>query len=149
MEECLVRYIKATAYCHATEDCSKVSKALSVVAQGDVVVEAFAGYHGNTIVALRVEAEGCVATEIFSNILKLLDDLNFNILINSLEIFKNRIYIRLNKQKAYMGVLELDPGDDVIHVEARMSRKALNDLIRALKELRGSPRYTQGRFEGG
>lgn len=143
MEECPVRYISATAYCHATEDCGKVAKALTAVVPGAVSVEELAGYHGNKIIALRVKVEGCAATEIFSNILKLFDDLDFEIFINSLEIFKNKVYIRLNKQKAYTGALRLDAGDDVVHVEVRFSRKALNDLIRVLRELRGPPRHPQ------
>ncbi len=138
METCPVRYIRATAYCHATEDCDKVAKALINIVPGEVISERVEGYYGNIITALRVDVEGCVATKILSDILKLLDDLDFNILINSIEIYKNRIFIRISKQKAYRKIVRLDSGDDVIHVEVRFSHKALNDLIDVLRKLRGS-----------
>jgi RNA binding exosome subunit len=140
---CPVRLIRATAYCHSTEDCGKVAKALRNVVPGEVRMDRIAGYYGNAITALYAEAEGCRASEIFANIIKLIDDLDFEILLNELTIYKNRLFIRLNKQKALRGVLRLDSGDDVIHVEIRIPQASADSLIEELRKLRGSRRNRQ------
>lgn len=147
--DCIVRMVEARTYCHATEDCEKVARALSKVVEGKIAIEKIRGHHGNEIAVMTTRVEGCDATTALSKILKLLDDIEFNILINSIDIYKNRIFIRLNKQKALRGVLRIDVGDDVIHVEARLARNAADRLIETLKELRGSSRGHQEKLEGG
>ncbi|MEL9991776.1 MAG: RNA-binding domain-containing protein [Thermoproteus sp.] len=141
--------VEARTYCHATEDCNKVARALSKVVDGEITMERIRGHHGNEITVMAARIEGCDATTALIKILKSLDDIEFNILINSINIYKNRIFIRLNKQKALRGVLRIDEGDDVIHIEARLTHNAANRLIETLKGLRGSSRGDQEEPKGG
>lgn len=121
--------ISARAYCHATEDCNKVARAVSVVMPGPISTETMRGYHGNEIKLLSSEVEGCQAYDLFLKILKNLDYIELSIFKNSLNIFKNKIYMRFNKQKAFMGVLRFDTGDDVVIVEVRVPKNYFNAFI--------------------
>ncbi|MGC9169134.1 MAG: RNA-binding domain-containing protein [Thermoproteus sp.] len=148
-EPCPVRSIKAVAYCHSTEDCDRVAKALRNVLPGEIHIEKVTGYYGNVITMMYAEVVGCYATTIFANILKSIDNLDFQILLNNINIYKNKLFIRFNKQKALQGLLRLDSGDDVIHVEVRVPRAAANSLIETFVRLRGSGRGSQEKLEGG
>lgn len=135
---CLCRRLEARAYAHATEDLDRVVEAVRNVAPGGRIAVAKArGHHGNEIAVVTAEVEGCEASDALKYILNNLDEIEFNIFINSININKNRLYIRINKQKALSGVLRLDEGDDVVVVEARVASRDFNKLIDFLRSARG------------
>jgi RNA binding exosome subunit len=141
---CLCNRLEARAYAHATEDLDKVLRAVRNLVDGSLVITRLKGHYGNEIDVVTAEVRGCEATKALAYILKMLDELDFNIFINSLTIHKNKIYIRINKQSAFLNIIRLGEGDDVILIEASVSVKDANELIAMLRDLRGGPRTAEG-----
>lgn len=131
---------------HATEVSERVVKALMVLLPEDlrnnvaVEVETHEGYYGNPIEVLTVNIKDPqAATRTLNYILSKLGEHDKRLLEKTLEerVESNGdLYFRVNKQKAYLGSLEIDEGDDVIRVHVRFSggkRKALAYYREALK----------------
>ncbi|MFH0815341.1 MAG: RNA-binding domain-containing protein [Methanobacteriota archaeon] len=114
--------VRFRTFCHATEDESKVRKALHFVTGGaPIEVSATKGHHGNRIAILESQltkkkemrlfwsslAEAGLTAEILANLDgRIGDDLALG--------------LRLDKQEAYADRLSFDRGGDVVHVRARV-----------------------------
>ena len=108
-------------FCHATEDEAKVIQALKFASGADEIKrEVSEGYHGNPIIILEVFIkEKRRSKDFFSR----LDDAAIQELLGSLEKRMDddcNLYLRLDKQEAYLGVMKLTASDDAIAVRAKV-----------------------------
>ena len=131
--EIAVSRVTLVTHCHATEDLDKVEQALlntlppnmrnSVTLLRDRVK----GFYGNVIDRLTVVLEGEQALNFFKYLIKMLSDTDKSVLLNTLDMRydrkSNELYLRLSKQEAYLGMLTLYDGDDVIRVSVSFSIK--------------------------
>ncbi|AEF96143.1 RNA-binding domain-containing protein [Methanotorris igneus] len=122
----MVNYIIITATAHATEDEDKVLDAMAyflpdVVGEDDVELEVVEtdGYFGNPINVYKMTINK-KANKVFKHIMDLLksDERNINKLKKDIDlrIEKNKLYLRFDKQKAYLGECKLMDGDDVVRI---------------------------------
>ncbi|MDM7274839.1 MAG: RNA-binding domain-containing protein [Thermoprotei archaeon] len=131
---------------HATEVNERVVKALMELLPEDlrnnvtVEVGSHEGYYGNPIEVLTVNIrDPQAAARTLNYILSRLGENGRRLLWETLEErveSSGDLYFRVNKQKAYLGSLEVDEGDDVVRVHVRFSggrRKALAYYREALK----------------
>ncbi|ADM28078.1 Protein of unknown function DUF54 [Ignisphaera aggregans DSM 17230] len=126
-----VTEITITTHCHATEDIEKVKKAfLNVIPRElhgstKIDIEVLHGYYGNPITKLKSRFKNNEAIQVLKHILSLLSKSDISYILSSLELryYKksNKIYLRLDKQAAYLGRLALYEGDDAIVVEISFS----------------------------
>lgn len=123
-----VQRLEITTLVHATEDQSKVVKAVSNLFPNDVEVPQYeevklSGVFGDTLVMLKwVLKNRRPATETFNNIILGLSSLDFLDVMKGLgdRIDDNKnMYLRLDKQKAATRIIRLD-NHDSIRVKARM-----------------------------
>ncbi len=108
-------------FCHATEDEAKVVQALKFTSGSDERTrEVTEGYHGNPIVILEVFVkEKRRSKEFFSRLS--VDDLQE--IVGSLDKRMDddcNLYLRLDKQEAYLGNLKMTTSDDAIAVRAKV-----------------------------
>jgi RNA-binding protein len=108
-------------FCHATEDETKVVQALKFASGAeDITREVTEGYHGNPIVKLEVFIkEKRRARDFFSR----LDEGMIHELVVTLEKRVDddcNLYLRLDKQEAYIGNLKMTTSDDAIAVRAKI-----------------------------
>ena len=135
-----VAYIDIRVFSHATENEAKVMEAArKVVPTSCVDVVAFekhvlSGHHGNPIVFLetRVKDKDTVKA-IVEKIAATLNTLDKEALCRRLEEFtqKGSLYIRLDKQAAFLGELKLGQVDP-IRIHMRFKRKDVTETCREL-----------------
>ena len=129
-------------FCHATEDEVKVVQALKF-ASGleDITRDVTEGYHGNPIIILEAFVkEKRRSKDLFSR----LKEAELQEVLDSLD---NRmddecnLYLRLDKQEAYLGNLKMTTSDDAIAVRAKVesypkkretAMKSATDLLETL-----------------
>jgi len=111
------------AYCHATEEVSRVEKALRAVCpDGAIDTEAIEGHHGNPILILKCRVQKDDAINAFWRRVK-----DVGLLEKILENLEERVdedavlHLRFDKQNAYEGSFELATNDDVIAVRAKIA----------------------------
>lgn len=129
---------------HATEDLDKVKQALlnilppSLRSYAAIEEETIEGYYKNVIHRLKVVLEGDYAVEFLKNLLNLMSEIDKTTLINTVDMRYNKksneIYIRLNKQEAYLGTVALYEGDDAIKIAVTFARKRSLEDVRKLIE---------------
>jgi len=137
--------VEAAVHAHATEDISRVLKALLEVFPAnirdkvEILEEKLEGHYGNPIHRIVAKVSGYYAEEAFKYILSRLSEADRSYLEATLEdrVDKNgSLYLRLNKQEAYLGRLVVYESDDVIkvvvHLEGRRGR-----VVRELRKLLG------------
>lgn len=128
--EKIISSVELETFCHATESSEKVERALfSLVPRElrDKLSEklryaTLRGHHGNPIIFYRLKiGRGEGGQEIAEHILKSLDEVDARILYRSLDArtHKGSLFLRLDKQAAYLGELRLLESDDVIKVRIR------------------------------
>ena len=108
-------------FCHSTEDEVKVVHALKFASGAeDVTREVTEGYHGNPIIILEVFIkEKRRSKDFFSKLGK--DELRE--IIDSLEKRMDddcNLYLRLDKQEAFLGKLVMTTSDDAIAIRAKV-----------------------------
>uniref|UniRef100_A0A7C5UVZ9 Exosome protein n=1 Tax=Ignisphaera aggregans TaxID=334771 RepID=A0A7C5UVZ9_9CREN len=133
-----------STHCHATEDLEKVKKALmnsiplELRSIADVHSETLHGYHGNPIVKLEVRFKGDDAFNVVKYIISMLSDVDKRYLLNSLDMRYNRkdnkLFLRLDKQEAYLGNISLYEGDDSIKVSISFSMIRSIDAVKEFLE---------------
>jgi RNA binding exosome subunit len=108
-------------FCHATEDEAKVAQALKFASGADEATrEVTEGYHGNPIIILEVFIkEKRRAKEFFS---KLSADALEEIIASLDKRMDDdcNLYLRLDKQEAYLGIMKLTSSDDAIAIRAKV-----------------------------
>jgi hypothetical protein len=136
-----------SVFSHATEDLSKVKKAiLSLVPSSLKDIVKFEelrtkGHYNNEIVVITVKFRKKQAQEILKHIICSLRDIDKKIMLATLDNrVDNRVshfHLRLSKQDAYLGDIRLLDGDDIIKLSVTINgvikledlRKYLNRLI--------------------
>ncbi len=132
--ERVVHSVEMTTLVHATEDESKVRRAVLNLLPADIDPPAFEavklqGYHGDPISALKlIVKHRRSATELLEHVVKRLSSLDLLSLLDELpqriDESKN-LYIRLDKQKAYTGNAVLERHDSIrVKAKLRLPHKA-------------------------
>jgi RNA binding exosome subunit len=124
-------------FCHATEDEAKVIQALKFASGADEITrEVTEGYHGNPIIILEVfTKERRRSRDFFIK----LDTIEIQELIDSLQKRMDddcNLYLRLDKQEAYLGNLKMTTSDDAIAVRAKVESypKKLETAMKSVTE---------------
>jgi RNA binding exosome subunit len=140
-QERLVQRVEVTALVHATEDESKVRKAVLNLLPSNIDPQAFEevrlkGYYGDPITALKLNVKRRKpATELLEHIVKRLSSLDLQTLLDELpqriDESKN-LYIRLDKQKAYTGKAVLERHDS-IRIKARLQLPHNADPVESIR----------------
>ena len=119
-------YYRVSTIAHATEDINKVSKAILNLFPPDLrgrigfrVTEA-KGHWGNPIALIEAEVVGMAdASKAVKWLASMLSDFDKHLLSLNLRDHVDKtgnLYIRVNKQDAYLGKAVLDEGDDIIKI---------------------------------
>ncbi|OYT39804.1 MAG: exosome protein [Desulfurococcales archaeon ex4484_58] len=120
-----IHELEITTHCHATEDCSKVLKAIfnivppSLRDRIEVHKQLLHGYYGNEIVVYTVKVKD-QADEILSYLASKLSDSEKAILSATLDLRydhrTNKLYLRINKQEAFKDNIILYDSDDIVKI---------------------------------
>lgn len=118
----IVRQVEISVFKHATEDRAKVLKAVQNLFPKDAEIPTYTetnldGYFGDPIITLHfLVKHRRPATELFDNIIENLSSLDYLSLLDELpqriDESKN-LYLRLDKQKAYLGKIALEKHDAI------------------------------------
>ena len=118
----IVRQVEISVFKHATEDRAKVLRAVRNLFPKDAEFPNYTetnleGYFGDPIITLHFQIKHRrSATELFDNILENLSSLDYVSLLDELpqriDETKN-LYLRLDKQKAYLGKIALERHDPI------------------------------------
>ena len=127
---------------HATEDPEKVKRAMlnllpkdlrTSVTMSETVAK---GHHGNPIVLLNFDindSESAKAT--FNYIMRSLPDVEKSQIRSQLHLYydgKSALYLRIDKQSAYLGSLRLSLSDDVIKLRVNLVRDSKSSISELL-----------------
>ncbi len=113
-----IEWIKVSAVVHSTESREKVSQAIANLFpfEFEIQVSRASGHYGNPLEFLEVELKnGSEIKSFWKNFVKLIEDQK-DILLNTLDErldAQNILHIRLDKQKAYLGKIELSSVDPI------------------------------------
>jgi len=134
-------------YCHATEDLEKVETALmnivppSIRNKVKITRDVLRGHHGNPIIVLRVritdKEDAMMTVQFLSSLMTELDRKRIDdTLALRLDKSKN-LYIRVDKQYAYCGLIRVMEHDDVIKIKISLSLRSrkLEDVKEILKDI--------------
>ena len=147
----MVHTVELTTLVHATEDESKVRRAVLNLLPPDVYPPAFEavklkGYYGDPITVLKLNVtHRKPATDLLEHIVKRLSSLDVTSLLDGLtqHVDESRnLYMRLDKQKAYTGKVVLERHDSIrVKARLRLPHKADHmELIRTyIESLEGHP----------
>ena len=139
--ERLVQTVELTVLVHATEDESKVRKAVLNLLPPDIYPPAFEavkleGYYGDPITVLKLNLKHRKpATELFEHIVRRLSSLDTSSLLDLLPQYideSKNLYMRLDKQKAYTGRVVLERHDS-IRVKARLRLPHKADPVESIR----------------
>jgi len=134
----MFHWLELRGYCHATEDESKVEKAMRFLSpSGRLLRQDTEGHFGNPLIILEIREESTAEIENFWQRLKTAGA------VSQLEkTLRDRVdencvlHFRLDKQAAYLGRISLSAGDDAfavaMKVRANPSKKSV--AVKALVE---------------
>ena len=144
----LVKNLKVTTFCHATESEKKVLTALFNLIPSEyhpllrdkIFKTIVYGYHGNPITLIKLVVDNHeIAQNISKNILLKLDKFDKNQLKNTLNLRfeKGKLHLRVNKQEAYLGNVRILESDDVINITITFYPhiRQQEALLKALEDL--------------
>ncbi|ABP51478.1 MULTISPECIES: RNA-binding domain-containing protein [Pyrobaculum] len=131
---CPTSFLYARAYAHATEDVEKVVRAVRSVVEARFTATTARGHHGNVIIIIEARLEDCEALEALKSIISRLDDVEFTLMLSGIE--EGRLYVKFDKQQAFLGVLRVAHGDDVVYLEVRTRSLVVRDVREFLISLR-------------
>lgn len=121
--EKLVKRLVLEVFSHATESEDRILEAIrrllgSQVDEEHLSKQVLHGYHGNPVILLRYSSREGEAQREASHILSSLDDFDAEELERSIgdRVAKGKLFLRLDKQDAYLGETRLSDQDDVIKV---------------------------------
>lgn len=139
--ERLVQTVELTVLVHATEDESKVRRAVLNLLPPDIYPPGFEavkleGYYGDPITVLKLNLKHRKpATELFEHIVRRLSSLDTSSLLDLLPQYideSKNLYMRLDKQKAYTGKVVLERHDS-IRVKARLRLPHKADPVESIR----------------
>ena len=139
MRKVKVLHMVLKVFSHATEDVSKVRKAVvnilpeelrSKISLDEVVTK---GHHGNEIRVLTLKLRKREALETLKHILCNMSEVERNILLVTLDTrvdLPSHLYLRLSKQDAYRGSIKLLDSSDVIKLAVTIEGATSVDEMR-------------------
>ncbi|GAB6136046.1 RNA-binding protein [Thermococcus prieurii] len=124
-------HVRLTTFIHATEDEDKVLEAIGTFIPEEIDdedvhfdIEETTGFFGNPIKVVNVEIKRSRAVRTFLKHFKgLLDENARRYILENLDEKvddEGTLYVRFNKQKAYLGEVEVDEGGDTIQVKIKV-----------------------------
>ncbi len=138
--------IKFAVHVHATEDEKKVLLAIKNIFPENIDFKmkkfTYTGYYGNSIMRF----EGTIlrpkyAKEIFEYIFSKIEGIIYpEWIVERFDKKTNTLYLRLDKQVAYLGKIMLGWGDDIIHISfkfpgfLKIDSKKLEEIIEKLRK---------------
>lgn len=114
--------IKLAVHVHATEDENKVLASIKHILPMDVELRLkrfrYTGFYGNPILRFEGTISGSkLAKEIFTHILSRIEGIIYpGWIVERFDEKSNTLFLRLDKQAAYLGKIILGWGDDIIHL---------------------------------
>jgi len=132
-----IAYVDVRVFVHATEDLDKVVKAvyntLPTELADEIVFEKtnLKGYYGNPIVLLATRIKKRDAAKaVFKKLASGLSSLDKGLLNNEIRqrLTKGNLFIRLDKQSAYLNELKLR-SDDPIHFRMHFRKSRLEEIM--------------------
>ncbi|MCI4436016.1 MAG: exosome protein [Ignisphaera sp.] len=135
-----------TTYCHATEDCNKVRQAILNIIPRDLASSisisetVMKGYYGNPIIVIEARLKEEEALKALKYMASILSELDKRYIVNSFELRydkkTNKVFIRIDKQGAYLGKPVVAEGDDVVKITLSFSmRRSAEDVKKFLEEV--------------
>ena len=117
----LVNEVEVSAFAHATEEEVKVEKAIRNILHEEarsirLTRRKLSGYYGDPITIIKGKMKKKEATKVLENILRRLSTLDKQRLLDESEDRLDdggNLYVRLDKQKAYLGMVSLQETDPV------------------------------------
>ncbi len=136
-----VSSLEISTMLYPTEDPSKVLLALKSLSESEVKESKYTSHYGYSFKVLTIIVrKSKQASEELSKMLSSMDDYDFSRLIEDLEshLDGRTLFIRIDKQEAYLGRIRLfenDPGG-YIRIKASFSTSRLKEIRNLLKEMR-------------
>ena len=140
-------HVRLTTFIHATEDEDKVLEAIGTFIPEEIDdedvhfdVEETTGFFGNPIKVVNVEIKRSKAVRAFlKHFRELLDENARRYILENLDEKvddEGTLYVRFNKQKAYLGDVEVDEGADVIQVRIKVKAFPMRKeaVVKAVRE---------------
>ncbi|WP_297091577.1 RNA-binding protein [Thermococcus sp.] len=140
-------HVRITTFIHATEDEDKVLEAIATfipeeIDDDDVIfdIDETTGFFGNPIKVVNVEIKRSRAVRKFIDYFKeLLSEEDRGYLLENLDEKvdeEGTLYVRFNKQKAYLGEPEIDEGGDTIQVRIKVKAFPMKKeaVVKAVRE---------------
>ncbi|MEM3626490.1 MAG: RNA-binding domain-containing protein [Candidatus Bathyarchaeia archaeon] len=138
-----IKHIDLRVFAHATEDTDKVLNAVRNILPADVANTVvfkktnLAGHHGNPIILFeaRIKEKNAVKAlfEKLSSKLSPLDKEQLKSEINQ-HLDKGNLYIRLDKQSAYLNELKLCTADP-IHLKMHFKKSSREEIIKICRDI--------------
>jgi RNA binding exosome subunit len=131
-----IAYIEIRVFSHATEDLNKVQTAVRNTLPSNLANELkftqtnIMGHHGNPIISLETKLTDKAAMPIVLEKLAIsLSPLDKEQLCTEIDqhIERHNLYLRLDKQNAYLGALKLTPKDP-IHFKIHFKNRASDEI---------------------
>jgi RNA binding exosome subunit len=136
-----IAYIDVRVFAHATEDVDKVLSAVRNILPAELIDKVvfkkndLAGHHGNPIVLFEARIKEKSASQaVFVRLSSSLSVLDKEVLQSEFKqhIDKANLYIRLDKQSAFLNELKLQPTDP-IHVRVHFQKSDPEEIVSVCK----------------
>jgi hypothetical protein len=130
-------------FAHATEDLEKVMEAVRHILPANRVEEikfkkdSLKGHHGNPIVFFETKVEGKeLVKAVIDSIFSRLSELDKEVLRREIAMYveKGSLYLRLDKQAAFQGVVKLGTADP-IRLRIRFRKGKIEEIVKICEEL--------------
>ena len=140
--------LEVRVYAHSTEDPERVVRAVLNVFPEDVGEVRFrrrivSGQYGDSITILRAELRGSKARRVLRHVVQGLDDADFERLLSEVSSRvdeSGNLYVRLDKQEAYLGRVRLMDSDPIrlkFSIKLNLGEDPPSVAEKLLRELRG------------
>jgi len=131
-----IAYLDIRVFAHATEDLDKVLAAVrNIIPQEVIDIVNFkktnlTGHHGNPIMLFETRIKDKAAEAVFEKLASGLSTLDKEILSNEImqHLDKGNLYIRIDKQSAYMNELRLS-STDPIHFRIHFKKPNQEEIL--------------------
>ncbi len=147
MAKLRAHHVRLTTFIQATEDEDKVLDAIATfipeeIDEDDIIfdIDETKGFFGNPIKVVNVEIKRSKAVRTFLDYFKeLLSEDDKRYIIENLDEKvddEGTLYVRFNKQKAYLGDVEIDEGPDVVQVKIKVKAFPMRKeaVVKAVRE---------------
>jgi hypothetical protein len=130
-------------FAHATEDLEKVMEAVRHILPANRVEEiefkkdSLKGHHGNPIVFFETKVEGKeLVKAVIDSVFSRLSELDKEVLRREIAMYveKGSLYLRLDKQDAFQGVVKLGTADP-IRLRIRFRKGKIEEIVKICEEL--------------